>query len=252
MTYPDCQSCVTAPYYCGWCSVNILYNSTIPGKNCAGINSSYIHATINCTGSFSIQTCLTPTVPPKPSIAPTRKIVPTSPAPVNTPGPTNKPPTLYSCIPTNLTCVSGGFMPMADCLQQCVYIPVVPPVLQNRFFRGLEIEKGYIWGEWQLQFTNTSVFMFSPSGAKRTGLVYSTSQYLIVQWSDGTKITTLWQIGGGGSAEVDFLSWAWSTPNGLAPNSFDEAMLAPNEKEYYFAACPFGKSTDICNFVHQY
>src|SRR5689334_1679814 len=26
MTYPDCQSCVSAPYYCGWCSVNVLYN----------------------------------------------------------------------------------------------------------------------------------------------------------------------------------------------------------------------------------
>jgi hypothetical protein len=26
MAMNDCQSCVTAPYYCGWCSVPVLYN----------------------------------------------------------------------------------------------------------------------------------------------------------------------------------------------------------------------------------
>jgi len=141
-------------------------------------------------------------------------------------------------------------MPKADCDIQCQMIPVVPPVLANRFFRGLEIEKGYIWGEFQLQFTNNSAIFFSPSGAKRNGLVYSTSQYLIIVWSDGTKITTIWQIAEG--PETTFLSWAWSTPNGNAPKSFNEAMMTPNEKEYYFVACPLSKPISICNFVHQF
>jgi hypothetical protein len=128
----------------------LLSYNTIPLKQCAGINSSLIHAFINCSGSFSIESCFKPTSSPpyealewirtsfilrvfflqflilfdflfflgsEFSIArPTRNppsTVPTAPTKPTTGAPTA---TLYTCIPTNLTCVPGGFMPKSDCL----------------------------------------------------------------------------------------------------------------------------------------
>lgn len=52
-----------SPDYCGWCSVNILYNSTIPGKNCAGVN-------VTLTGyrsTDSIPLCPFTSPPPPPA-----------------------------------------------------------------------------------------------------------------------------------------------------------------------------------------
>jgi len=124
--------------------------------------------------------------------------------------------------------------------------PVVPPLLQNKEFRGLDIEMNYEKGEWTAHFTNTSVTLTQPSGTKMTGKVTSTANFLTVFWSDGTVIQTLWQLQGGPA--TDYLSWAWGAPGGSAPANFDEAMSTKGEREFWFTSCPTGKPENVCKF----
>jgi len=73
-------------------------------------------------------------------------------------------------------------------------IPIVPIVLQDRYFRGLEIEKGYVKGEWDANFTKTTVTITQPSGTKMTGQVSSTGPFIVIAFPDGSKISSLWQL----------------------------------------------------------
>jgi len=106
-------------------------------------------------------------------------------------------------------------------------------------FRGLQINQAYTKGEYTANFTKTTVTVTSPSGVAKTGTVSTVEMYLVVKWSDGTAISSLWQIAPG--PETDFLSWAWSAVDGTPPASYDGAMKTP-QTEYEYVACPRGKS----------
>jgi len=142
---------------------------------------------------------------------------------------------LYSCDPRTQKCVLGGTQPKAVCDAQCNVIPIVPIQLQGKFFRGIQINKGYIKGEWQANFTKTDVTVTDPSGKDRVGTVFIVQQYLVVQFQDGATISSLWQFEGG--VEVDHFSWAWGAPGGKPPTSYDEAMTAAGMTEYEFVSC---------------
>jgi len=234
MKYPDCHSCISAEEQCGWCSVNVLYfNGTVEGKNCAGLNTT-VGPTINCTGSFSTQDC---------SFVTTTSASSTG---QSTGGPaTNN----YVCDPTNYTCSqssAGGGTSKDTCESQCNNIPVVPPVLQNQLFRGLQIDTHYTQGEWRAQFSTTDVILTDPSGKQSKGKVSQVERYLTITLPDGTAIQTLWQVSQGPSSQ--FLSWAWGAPGGAAPASFDSAMTTSGNTEYFFVSCLQGKDTTVCDF----
>jgi len=116
--------------------------------------------------------------------------------------------------------------------------PLVPIQLQDKFFRGLQINKGYTKGEWSANFTKTDVTVTDPSGQSKKGNVFLVQQYLVVHFPTGI-ISSLWQYMGG--AETDFFSWAWSAPGGQPPSSFDAGMITSGMTEYEFITCTAGK-----------
>jgi len=248
--YPDCQSCIAALDYCGWCSVNVLYNATTPGTQCAGLNRTKIPGFL-CAGTFSTVDCPTPPTPV--SKAPSQK--PPAPLPSIRPSapqvkpPPTQPPILWTCNPQTTTCyqnaTGSGGMPFDQCNLTCNIIPNVPIVLRNRTFRGLDIEKGYLKGEYTAKFSPTSVIFTDPAFVSLTAIVSQTGQYMILNLQNGQKIFTLWQLASG--SVVDFLSWSWGAPGGAAPTSFDSSMTTPGQKSFVFDACSplSGRS---CNF----
>jgi len=227
--YPDCHTCIQAPEQCGWCSVPVLYNDTIPGKNCAGLNTT-ITPRINCTGSFSTKDCTNVTTG------------------VATGQTSGNPSQMYFCDPINATCEmsKNGTLPPDVCKAQCTVNPI-PPILQNKYFRGLEIDTMYKQGEWRAHFTTNTVTVVSPTGTVIQGNVTVISEYISITTPNG-KYQTLWQFQPGPA--VDNLSWAWGKLNGLPPNSFDEAMTTPGEVEFWFVSCHDGAPTSVCDFSH--
>jgi len=256
--YPDCNSCINAKDYCGWCSINVMYSTSgqqcnSPGKNCVGLNATKIGATFCCGPApgvtFSTLSCPTnepPTTPPTKTTPPVT-IPPLSPhAPVKPPPPTKK-PILYDCNPSNQSCqLSTGpnGMPLEQCNLNCNTIPDVPVILRGRKFRGLQIQNKYILGEYTVKFSETSATFASPSGVGWTALVSQTGPYLVLNMASGAKTYTLWQVQT--DSVVDFLSWAWGKESGSPPVSYDAAMTASGQQEYVFDAC--STLSTVCNF----
>jgi len=226
--YPDCHTCIKAPESCGWCSVPVLYNDTIVGKNCAGLNTT-ITPRINCTGSFSTKDCLNTTTSTG----------------VTSGGP---PANMYMCNPINATCQQSpnGTLPGDVCKAQCTVNPI-PPILQNRYFRGLEINMAYRPGEWRAHFTTNTVTVVSADGTVIQGNVTTISDFLTISTPMGAY-QTLWQLQPGPA--VDNLSWAWGALNGQPPASFDQAMTTNGQTEYWFVSCHVNTPTSVCDFSH--
>jgi len=135
-------------------------------------------------------------------------------------------------------------MPLEQCNLTCNVIPDVPIVLRGRKFRGLEINGGYIQGEWTCKFSTTSATIMDPKGTTLTAIVSQTGQYLILNLDNGQKIFTLWQLGEG--SVVDYLSWAWGGSDGQPPKSFDATMASPGQHSYVYEAC--SRLSQVCNF----
>jgi len=230
--YPDCTSCINGPEYCGWCSVPILYNSTIPGKNCAGLNTT-LTPRINCTGTFSTQDC---------THATTGVTTASSTGGGTTAGADN-----WLCDPVITACRQSvnGSMPKAVCDAQCKPGPL-PPQLVGRLFRGFEVDMTYLPGEWRAKFGIDEVTIVTPTGSLLHGKVRTIGIYLTILFDDGSVIASLWQTQFGPATIL--LNWAWGAPNSEAPRSFDEAMTNPQQKEFFFAACLDGKALTVCNF----
>jgi len=239
--YPDCHTCIKAKEWCGWCSVPVLYNNTIPGKNCAGLNTT-VTPRINCTGTFSTVDCTPPTTGSTASTGTTS----TGASTASTGGQNNN----YLCDPYTNTCSQSpnGTLPKDTCTAQCTMVPIVPVILQDRYFRGLEIDMAYQQGEWRAHFTKTDVTIVTPDGKVMTATVSSTAQYLTLNFPDKSMIQSIWQTQVGPA--VDNLSWAWSARNGPPPVSFDSAMTTSGQSEYWFVSCHQGVSPAICDFSH--
>jgi len=245
--YPDCNTCISALDYCGWCSVNVLYNATVPGTQCAGLNQSRVPGFI-CQGTFSTVDCPVAPSGSPPSQPPPTSIPPLAPAaPVNPPPPTT-PVVLYYCNPNTSTCeknsTGSGGMPLDQCNLTCNVIPDVPVVLRGRKFRGLQIQNGYIIGEYTAKFNTTSAIFTTPAGVTINVVVSQTGQYMVLNLADGGKIFTIWQLGD--DVVVDFLSWCWGAVNGDAPLSFDTSMLTIGQQCYVLDACSV--LSPSCNF----
>lgn len=134
-------------------------------------------------------------------------------------------------------------MPKTVCDAQCHTIPIVPIQLQDKFFRGLQINKNYVKGEWTANFTKTTVTITDPANKVTMGNVFTVQSYIVVQFSDGITISSMWQYEGG--IETDFFSWAWGAPGGNHPDSFDQAMTTTGMTEYEYITCVQGKPNCI-------
>jgi len=238
--YPDCESCIMALDYCGWCTVNVLYNATTPGTQCAGLNQSKIPGFI-CKGTFSTVDCPNPPNPKskQPSKAPPTPLPSLRPASPQVKPPPTTQPDLWTCNPNTSMCVqnstgSGG-MPLQECNLTCNVIPDVPVILRGRKFRGLQIQKGYIVGEWVAKFSTQTVSFAGPKGDSFTAVVSQTGQFMVLNLQSNQKVFTLWQLAPG--AVVDFLSWSWGAVGGAPPASFDSAMTTDGQTAYVFDAC---------------
>eukprot|EP01125_Pyxidicula_operculata_P007231 TRINITY_DN245_c0_g1_i1.p1 TRINITY_DN245_c0_g1~~TRINITY_DN245_c0_g1_i1.p1 ORF type:complete len:575 (+),score=120.32 TRINITY_DN245_c0_g1_i1:85-1809(+) len=234
--YPDCHTCIAAPENCGWCSVPVLYNNTIVGSNCAGVNTT-ISPRINCTGTFSTVDCNPIT---------TTSITTTTTTTSTTGAPTAQ---NYYCDPINNQCIqaANGTLPYDVCNAECTMVPIVPPVLQQKYFRGLEIDMTYTQGEWRVYFGTQNATIVPPAGFPIFASVGTVSQYLVLTFSDGSKVISLWQIQQAPATVL--LSWAWGAPNANPPASFDESMNTQGEKEFWFAACLDGTPSSVCDFT---
>jgi len=136
-------------------------------------------------------------------------------------------------------------MPLDQCNLTCNIIPDVPVILRGRKFRGLEIQNGYIVGEFTVKFTTTNATFTDPKGIQLQAIISQTGQFMVLNLaSNGGKIYTLWQLAQ--DVVVDYLSWSWGTLNGDAPTSFDEAMTTNGQKSYVFDGC--SSLSTVCNF----
>jgi len=250
--YLDCKTCIEALDYCGWCSDPVLYNGTIPGANCAGLNKT-VNPGLICPGAyFSTVDCKNqPTPPPTDdeSHAPTAQPAPHYVGPLFV----CKPDT-QQCVPVNPNNASGG-MPMEFCKLVCTIIPYTPPILVNRVWRGYQINKGYERGEWRAVFTERDATITDHRGVAIKAKVGTTAQFLILDLQSGQRLYTWWQLAR--ASPIDYFSWAWGAPNQLPPRSFDEAMTKPGEREFQFMACPCYTDTSCfkqpnipCKFDH--
>jgi hypothetical protein len=228
--YPDCQRCISAPEYCGWCSVNVAYNTTngtVIGRNCAGLNTT-ITPRFNCSGSFSTINCNNATTG------------------VSTGQTTGNPAENYLCDPVNATCVltPNGTLPREVCMAQCQQNPI-PPFLQNKYFRGLQINMQYRPGEWRAHFGTNTLSIVTPDGTVLSGNVTSVGQYISFRVAGGAY-QTLWQFTPGPA--VDNLSWAWGALNGNPPQTFDQAMNTAGMTEFWYVTCHNASPTTVCDF----
>jgi len=238
---PDCRTCIASLDYCGWCSVPVLYNGTIQGSNCGGLNKTKIPGLV-CPGIFSTVNCPatpTPIPSPKPNPPPTPPVAPTPSEPLFVCS-----VDLGQCRPMNPKNESGG-MTMPFCTLVCNVIPYVPPILVDRVWRGINIRLGYVAGEWTVVFRTTDVTITDPTGNKVVAKVGTTSQFLYMDFPNGNRIYTLWQLETGPS--VDFLSWALGAEKGLPPKSYNEAMVADGQNQFVFSACPIDQKMP-CSF----
>jgi len=81
---------------------------------------------------------------------------------------------------------NGQFDQYLDCQAQCRINPFVPIDLLGNW-RGRQIQKGYVVGEWKAVFTNTMVTITQPNGDKITATAYNVGQYLTLELSSGPQ-----------------------------------------------------------------
>jgi hypothetical protein len=236
--YPDCHSCISASEQCGFCSVPILYNSTIEGNNCASVNKTIAGNTINCTGIFSVVDCT--------AIDPPSSESPSTESPSGDTGDKDK----YVCDPQAQQCVEAdedqpGGMDQDTCEAQCNVIPGVPQTLKNKLYHGIAIHMGYAEGMYVLQFDADSATVTAPDGTTSSGKISMIGQFLTWESEAGTY-QILWQTAQGPATE--FLTWALSAPDGEVPQSYDESMVTDGMGQFSWVGCLTG---DDCTCFEQ-
>jgi len=253
--HPDCVSCIAdRSNKCGWCSTNVIYkNGSIIGKQCAGHNEDGSKDPFICNGIYSTVTCefVTTTTTDTTSTSSTGKPTSSTSTSTSTTGEGKK---KFECLLNNATCestTSGTFDFKVDCEQQCQKTPFVPIDLVGNW-RGLQINKNYIVGEWKAVFTQTNVTVTRPDGDKFSAGVTLISNYLTLDIAEGNlkgkQIQTLWNLAFG--PETKLFTWAWGVPGGKPPKDFASSMTEENNAEFVFTSCLTNKDAKVCSFDH--
>jgi len=253
----NCPTCIADKgNRCGWCSTNVIYrNGSIVGKQCAGHNGDGSKDPFICNGLYSTETCTpfnsttTSTSTSSTASDSSGSDASSSTTTTTTAGKEDK----WACDSKNITCAksSSGFDFKVDCDQQCTFNPFVPVELLGTW-RGIQINKGYIVGEWKVVFTAEGCTVARPDGEKFTAKVGIVSNFLVLEPTTGPmagkKLQTLWQVTFG--VETRLLTWAWGAPGGSAPKDMDSAMIDHDNSEYALTACLPQADKEVCNFDH--
>jgi len=218
--YGTCKECIAATsgsITCGWCTQPVEYvNATSPSSyQCAGWEAGQSHPW-KCYGQFRIATCVD-----------------------------------YCCDTATGTCKEcdehhTGYPTKGICDASCQSGPKWYNCSFDGSYRGLEVDLGYIPGEWAAHFqknTSHAKFEFLPTGYEYEGDIKCRPT---PSGQDGsfkltlTNGTVLYGIYADGDvqAETAGLSWAISELGAtLPPVSWDAAMLGLNATVYGYTKC---------------
>lgn len=182
------------------------------------------------TGGMSkgdcLKQCSASPPPPSPSPPP-----PPSPSPLSPPPPAGG----YVCEIETLQCVKGTGKASQDlktCQAGCVNH--VPPELQG-VWRGLKIDHSFRGGEWDAEFTNTSLILKGPSGPKQTFSVHTDADGNIQIVSSAGVMQAEFKVEAEGIIAVATI--AIGPVGGKKFTSFDSAMTTTGYAVYSMAKC---------------
>jgi len=217
----------------------VYRNGTVQGTNCAGHNADGTKDPFICNSVYSTETCTFPTADD------------TGDVDTNLQSMSDDESNNFECNPNNLTCTTrpgGTYEYLVDCEAQCVKIPDVPIDLIGTW-RGLEINQGYVVGEWRAEITAGKVAVVNPQGSLSIGTIYLVGQFIVLDFQQGPlrgKYTGLWQLSY--APVTRNLAWTWGPINGQAPASFQAGMIPPNS-QFVMVACGIGKDRSVCDFT---
>jgi hypothetical protein len=227
--YSDCKTCLAATagdLTCGWCTTPVEYiNVTSAKYQCAGWQVGQHHQW-KCYGQFRTATCHD-----------------------------------YCCDNDSGKCseCSAGKtgLPTPDmCASSCKPGPSPYGACGfNGTYRGLEIDLGYLGGEWTADFNVTSQmakFTFLKTGYSYSGKIGCTALdkddgAFQLTLTNGTKLYGIYATGSN-QAETVGLSWALSQLGSTVPPlGWDSAMLGTNATVFGYTKCADYKA-GICKF----
>eukprot|EP01012_Entosiphon_sulcatum_P029628 TRINITY_DN361_c0_g1_i1.p1 TRINITY_DN361_c0_g1~~TRINITY_DN361_c0_g1_i1.p1 ORF type:complete len:750 (+),score=90.47 TRINITY_DN361_c0_g1_i1:724-2973(+) len=165
---------------------------------------------------------------------------------------------LYRCDEASLQCVIAPWptpgIPLPDCQTGCKPHNVTPSDLVG-LWRGVQINNGYVNGEWDANFENTKLTLAGPLG----GLSGTTSYIgpvprVIVQVkvasssisgiAVGSVLSMIFQADGA-SPVTRYLMLASGAPNGPAPDDFHKALNMTSGFDWTLMSCQPGTA---CSF----
>ncbi|EDQ85098.1 uncharacterized protein MONBRDRAFT_29569 [Monosiga brevicollis MX1] len=188
---------------------------------------------------------------PTPASTTTTAPGPTPPAPP-TPPPTPTPPPppqkFYSCNPTQLVCEeSASGNPQSFCNATCGHFP--PADLKDKTFRGVEISKRITLGEFDFNFSDSTVTLLYPNNTQGVANVTMNGQ-TVFTWLSGPLAGTSQNIldtEANYGPETIARYIALAPPGQDAPYTVNQAMQMPGVQVFVVFACEDWKSGS-CNF----
>lgn len=116
-------------------------------------------------------------------------------------------------------------------------------------WRGIAVQDGFTFGEYDLKFDKDTVEFKDPSGTVSHGKV-SVLTNLRITWTDGAdtgKVTTIAKFAVANGPETTSDAFAFSTPGGMAPVTLAEAMAGTAGPVLILSQCNSWKAKE-CNF----
>jgi len=152
------------------------------------------------------------------------------------------------CNKTTLTCEQS---PNGTIQQVCSWLcSNHTPTMIIGTWRGIAVQSGFTFGEYDLKFDQDTVEFKDPTGAIAHGKV-SVLTNLRITWTDGAdtgKVTTIAKFAVANGPETTSDAFAFSTPGGMAPISLAEAMTGSAGPVLVLSQCNTWKAKQ-CNFA---
>jgi len=193
--YTTCETCI-AQKFCGWCSTPVIGGN---GAQCAGFSPTNGSSPFICIGTYQTTTCLPPGVTTATSTGSTGSTGTTS----------------TSTGSTGTTSTTG----------------VEPKPVVSGTWRGLQVNDGYVAGEWNFDFAADNVTIKGPNNWSLSGTILSspTQMDVVVLSSSigglaGQTLKGIYESDFGPA--TFFLTWGLAPP-GVTPAGWGSLMKDP-------------------------